>query len=543
MQIFPPDLFSRSRLAAELLGLAVQRLFPEALLIGGGVHTFGFFYDFIFRQPFMDRLVFLIEGELRAIIKEAIPLRWLSMMRENAQTLFDYHHQPLLAHRVAEEPSNVVELIQVQNFYGLCQELPFSTTEEAGFPKLLKFEALETGEREGPITRLVGTSQATAKELKVFLKHYDLLLKRKDHRKLGPQLNLFHFSEPGDSLGVFWHPKGVQLWRILLRRIEAPFSLQTLPVSTPLFEKQRGQLRASLLNSHLNLLKRLALSGADFPLRLIEEGTVYYPIAEPLREGLLSSCQQTVIQRTIGCLKEESVSELISSLHFIEEIIKIFGFEAEWAYLPVLEGEGAQELRQAIEEYPFFYPCVSTPQQKKKGTFSRLELRIQDMLGRIWLLSAIEVRGLGVDQSKDLSKKYLLISQQLLSSVERLIALLLEKEEGHFPLWLAPEQARLLVIGKASLPEGERLFQLLKERGVRITLDKRSSKLNERIFEGEREQDPLSSPLRGRGEKKRKASLSHKREKIPSAGGVDRFRSVYRESKTRRSVKRRTKIT
>ena len=117
------QLISRRQLIAQLLASVVQQLFPHVILAGGGSYSIGFYYDFIFQQPLPKNILELIEVQLQQFIREGHQLRFISMMRENAQTLFQHQHHDLLAYLINEEPANILELVQVGDFYALCPDL------------------------------------------------------------------------------------------------------------------------------------------------------------------------------------------------------------------------------------------------------------------------------------------------------------------------------------------------------------------------------------------------------------------------------------
>ncbi len=511
-------------LAAELLARTVRRLFPTVLLIEGGSNSLGFFYDFAFEQLVTEGLVDLIENQLRSSIKEGDEVHSISMMRENAQAFFLHHDQPLLAYQAAKASENILSLVQIGDFYGLCPPLAFTSTQEAGHIKLLSCQTFSRwiGDEEKRVTRFIGATQKTGKDLKHFLKSYDLFLKKKDHRLLGSRLNLFSFSELMGELGTVWHPKGMALQQVLRRWVEQLLPEKELEISTPLvvrqsflqrevntlapfvFEGENYQLSPSPLQQHLTFLNNFPLNSEDLPWKITEYAAVYQHFPEPQRWGLLGSCHYVTDQTTICCPKTLIIPELISSLHFIEQIIKIFGFEANW-YLAAArqktpkarqEQEGIEWLKQAIQAKPCIYPLVPQLQEEDGGKGPRLELRVLDVLGREWSLSALSIMQHvheaqafhypGVEGQPPL----VVFTRHLWGSLDRFIGLLVERYEGSFPLWLAPEQVRVIGIGEADQIYAKHVHRLFQQKGLRAKLDMRSAKLSARVHEAEKENVP-----------------------------------------------------
>lgn len=526
MEVITPtsELVPMRYLAAQLLAYTVYRMLPNVLLAGGGVNSLGFYYDFIFEQPLTDNMLELIEVKLRTLIKSDEEIRCISMMRENAESLFEHHHQPFLAQRASEEDSNIIDLVQIEDFYAICPAISLTSTLEAGQIKLLDVQSFIQwdGEEEVSITRVFGTTQKTSRDLKNFLKNHDQFLKKKDHRKLGPKLNLFSFSERVGSLGVFWHPKGIKLREVLQNWLDEQQPWKHYPVSTPavirkdflsldfglknsglapfIFDEDEYQLFSTPLPQHIEFLKTAHISGQDLPWRLSEYAPVYQQIPESQRWGLLSSCSYLTDLTTIVCTREQVLAELISSLLFIEQIIRIFVFEAHWVLVASRqktpkarqEQEAIRLLTQAVQLNPLFYPfSLQIEEEEEGGEGPRLELRVNDVLGREWptaLLGVVvhpsEVKELSAGQG------LVVLTRRIWGSLDRMVALLIERYEGVLPLWLAPEQVRIMAIGVGNRAYAKQIAEKMRQKGLRVGLDLRDAKLGEKVHEAERENIP-----------------------------------------------------
>lgn len=513
-----PSLAEQQFLSAEVLALTVCHLFPTAILVGGGVNSLGFYYDFIFEQSLDKSMFELIEIHMHRFAKEEHPIRFINMMRENAQTLLEHHEHFLLAEKAAVQSSNIIDLIQIGDFYDLCPSLSLTTVRDIGHIKLL--DSLEftqqVDQEKVTITRLMGRSEKSARDLKGFLKTYDSFLKKRDHRSLGPKLNFFSFST-AMGLGVIWHAKGVKLQHILLRWLKSQVAEAVDEISTPIialqsflgcdkqnlesfeFEGQDYQLRSSLLPQHLAFLRQVSLEREELPRRISEWSPFFCYVVESQRWGLLNQCNYRGIQETICCLREQVVTELISSLHFIEQIITMFGFEAQWYLIASRqktpkarqEQEVVNWLKKAVQDQSRLFPYFSEIQEEE-GKGPHLELRVRDTIGREWPIS-----GLGIVQSSEgislvdyPEEKLIIITRQVWKSIDCLIALLIERYEGILPFWLLPEQVRIIAIGEANRNYAKQVCQRLQQAGLRVKLDLRQSKLGVRVHEAEKEKVP-----------------------------------------------------
>lgn len=516
-----PDLILSRYLAAELLAYTVWRLFPSALLKGGGVNSLGFFYDFILDQALTDSLLEMIEVELRTFIKGDQEVRPLSMMRENAHSLFLHQGQPLLAQCAREESQNIVTLIQIEGFYGLCPELPFTSTQSAGHIRLLDCQdRTDEWQEKGKVhLRLIGTNQKTAQDLKHFIKAYDLFLKKRDHRILGPQLNLFSWPQETGEFGPFWHPKGHSLRQILKNWLQTQLREEnTLSTPTVLpqeflkkepllleafsFKEEAYCLSPLPLRQHLKFLEGVDWAVEELPYRIAEYASVYRTYPEFQRWGLFCACSDEIDYTTIVCSKEQLIKELISSLLFIEQIVRIFDFEACW-YLVASKQKSSQArkeqealkwLKQVVEGQAHLPYCLDL-QEEEENLGPRLELRIQDSLGREWPASTVSViqrlpkaHAWQMPEKEHLS--LVVLARQIGGSLNRFLALLVERCEGKLPFWLAPEQVRILVIGEANQAYAQEVSGHLRCKGLRVKLDRRQTKLSMRVHEAEKENVP-----------------------------------------------------
>jgi threonyl-tRNA synthetase len=493
-------------LAAQLLAYTVRQLFPTAVLVQGGLHSIGFYYDFIFEQPLNTPILELIDRALRTLIKEDQPLRFRSMMRENAQIFLDKQKEPFLAFFAGESPFNIIDLIEVNQTFLPCSELPFSSTGESGVIKLLTYQphTIAMGQEMVDVVRIVGVSQPDLKALKCFLKSYDGLLKKRDHRLLGPRQELFTFCENEGESGYIWRRRGRTLVDRLTDWLDTnkPWAEEKI-VTPPFFSSPKPlddppPCESWLLQGHLSLFEQLTLEEKALPYRLNEQGFIFQSCPESLEWGLLGSHVNWVDQTTIFSLLNQVVPELISSLQFIEQMFRIFCFEGCWhlvssrkkASRAGREIEGLELLKSGIAEATLHFPLSSEIEEEEGCNGSCLELRVKDEIGRSWTLSKIEIirhdsQTQKVVDSQGKKQRGVFLSRQVLS-FSRLIALLIEKNCGALPLWLADEHVRVIAIGKANHRYAESIQKRLQSSGFRSICDASEAPLAVKIHEAER---------------------------------------------------------
>lgn len=492
-----PTLIPLRCFAAEMLAYTVVKLFPNVLLIKGEETDIGFYYDFIFEQPVDTHLLELIEVQMRGAVKERKEIRMLNMMRENAANFFSHHDQPFLAERALDEEFNIISIIQIDAFHDICTPLEIEVINDLACFKLLSVKPqtkiLESGE-EIEVTRITGTAFDNPQNLKQFLKAYEKG-KKGNHLTFGLDLELFEFVDQMGKISPVWYPRGEQLrlhwinrWKqeCLQRNIEI---ISTPQVTLDAFLKDSESLlppfewqnqEYSLANSHLNHHLYLAQKMKKRPLRLGELTTVYSEVSEAQWSGLFRSCSYLTELVTVFCSDEEVPQELIYSLQFIKQNVTIFGSEVYWiltrdAVKKSTQSKALQWLEQALQQCEIAYTI-------EEGLAVGVEVKLADPLGRGWKGGSIEIRP---------SQQGVTLIQSLLGSVDCLVALLVEKYKGEFPLWLAPEQVRVLVMGEANRSYAEDVYRQCKLQGFRVQLEGSSEEsLGARIYEAEKEKIP-----------------------------------------------------
>lgn len=481
------------RSIAALLGCIIAQNFPDATLVGGGLTDIGFYYDAIFSQPLHGELLPTMEAWVKTLAKSSPELRSLSMMRENGAQLLLHHHHPMLAAAAAASDSNIISLIQIGSHYDLCPEPHLLEPSDMRCLKLLNVEVIE---RELPsqecieVTRISGTAFSNPQQLKRFSKAFELW-KRCDHCTLGPQLNLFSFIKLEGEIRTLWHPKGERLRQQLLALwMQENRRLGAVAVSTPTL-LQKGSY-SSLMTQHLQLYKACSMNAHE--ARFSESMEVVAAEKSQEEAGLLRNRFYTMDWVTTFCRAEQLQPELISFLQFVEKTATLLNFRGHWQLI------GSDPLLlQALKHCQLAY---SAEVEAPKGIKPYLQRWNIDALGREWPGAAAALY--------KLAGGLFAVGRTLYGSLDRTVALLVESTEGSLPLWIAPEQVRIISMGTSSRAYGENVARACEEQGLRVTLDSREEKLAVRVHSAESEKIPCIITVGEREEKQQLVSVRHR---------------------------------
>jgi threonyl-tRNA synthetase len=458
------------------------------------------------------------------------------MMRENAAAFFDHHQQPYLAARAAEAANNIIPVIKIDEFYDYFDAENFSLTEQdhvrdVGVVKLLSISRLELfiapmGKMQ--VVRIEGTAAKDRQVLKKFLKSWEAS-KATRHLVLGPEMGLFDYEE--ESRQCRWLPKGnllreslISLWKEALE--EGGFSTVFTPsmISQEELEKLYPKKNQEALHaypfiesqgrmfalyperrfSHARLYQSEPRSFEMLPIRYVEMAERFQESGSDYSLGLYNIPLYTADQFQIFSLKEEIQKELISSLLFFNKTIKILGFEYHWNFAAsrVARSFGtqaqwkrsAQWLREALEACDFsFFEGESSLNE----IGPRVEVNFIDRLGQSWkgpwigfdwqCPEQLALRCRGKGGKDDIP---VMITGSFFGSIERTIALLLEYHQGQLPLWLAPEQVRILPIGERNFAHAKWTEEQIKRVGFRVGVDLKNETLGCKIHAAEKARIP-----------------------------------------------------
>ncbi len=523
----PDALFVLRHSAAHLLAEAVRRLYPGVKIAIGPPIENGFYYDFEFPEPIREEDLEPIEAEIERELAEGRAWERAELSRDEARARFEAEGEPYKVELVDTAEGDITLYTQ-GDFTDLCRG---PHLQDSGPIKAVKLTSLAGAywrgdERNTQLTRIYGTAFYSQADLDAHLERLEEARKR-DHRKLGPQLDLFHLSDesPGSP---FWHPKGMVLWNALedLRRRENA-TRGYLEVKTPLIYEQAvwetsghwekfrenmflipdGErtygLKPMNCPGHMLLFGSRLRSYRDLPIRYAESSTLHRNELAGALHGLLRVRHVTQDDAHIFCREDQLQDEIDACMEFASFLYGLFGIAptAELSTRPDNKLGEDQEwdftegvLRTALERNGIEY-VVS----EGEGAFygPKIDLFMKDVLGRNWQMGTIQLdaqmpRRFGLTYMGADNREHtpVVVHRALLGSLERFLGILIEHYGGAFPLWLAPVQVLLLPVGEDHRGPAGALAGRLREAGFRADVDERDETLGRRIRDAELEKVP-----------------------------------------------------
>jgi len=495
--------------AAHILAHAVTRLFPGVKLAIGPAIADGFYYDFRFPEPISHEDLSRIEEEMRKIVEEDLPLERIWLPRAEAERILREHGEIYKLELLSEIPGEEISFYRQGEFLDLCRGPHLPSTGLVKHFKLLDLAgAYWRGDpNRDMLTRIYGTAFATGEELAEFLRWREEA-RRRDHRVLGPQLDLFSIQNDMVGAGlVLWHPKGARVRRLIedfwvAEHYKAGYQLVYTPhigrarlwqisghldfyresMYAPMdIEGQEFFLKPMNCPFHIAIYKSRTRSYRELPIRYCELGTVYRFERSGVLHGLLRVRGFTQDDAHIICRPDQVEEEIREVLRFAMYMLRSFGFQEFSAYLstrpekfvgnPEDWEKATEALRLAVEAEGVEYEV-----KHGEGAFygPKIDIEVQDSLKRPWQLTTIQfdfnlperfdMTFIGPDGRK--VRPYM-IHRALLGSLERFFGILIEHYGGAFPVWLAPVQAVVLPVTEAEIPYAEEVAAKLVAEGIR----------------------------------------------------------------------------
>ena len=509
--------------AAHVMADAVKRLFPEAkVTIGPHIET-GFYYDFDVPRPFQEEDLPRIEAEMARIVAADHRFERVEVTRDEARALFAKLGETYKVSILDAIPEgSVITLYRSGDFVDLCRGPHVESTGRIKAFKLLSIAgAYWRGDERNPmLQRIYGTAFFAAKDLADHLARLEEARKR-DHRKLGKELDLFSIDETIGGGLVLWHPKGArvrylaeELWR--QEHFAHGYELVGSPhVAREALWKTSGHLSFYKENMfagmdvegqqylvkpmncpfHVTIYRHGLRSYRELPLRYAELGTVYRYERSGVLHGLLRVRGFTQDDAHIFMSKDQLPGELDRTLRFCLYILRTFGFTDFKLYLATRPAKYVGEIAQWDEAERALFDALKTSGIEYEvdhggGAFygPKIDLRLRDAIGREWQCSTIQVdfqlperfdlNYVGQDGAKH---RVVMIHRALFGSIERFFAVLVEHYAGAFPLWLAPVQARVLTVSEKQEAWARTVEQSLRAAGVRVESDLSPDKLGAKI--------------------------------------------------------------
>ncbi len=519
--------------AEHVMADAVKRLFPAVQIdVGRKDHSEKYQYDFLVERPFTPEDLERIEDEMRRILAEDSPFEREVVTRAEAEQRFRAIGEELKVARLGDIPEgDAITLFRHGGFVDLCRGPHVQHAGQIGAVKLLEVAgAYWRGDERNPmLQRIYGTAFAKKQQLTEYLERIEEA-KRRDHRRLGAQLDLFHV-DPVAPGSPFYHAKGVALYNELIDFVRSLYPKYGFEeVITPQivraelyqtsghyelfrddmfrFEGDEGEeLFVKPMNcpGHCLLYNSKKRSYRDLPLRFAEFSRLHRNERSGTLHGLTRVRSLAQDDAHIYCEPEQVEAEIQRFFEMMREIYGALGLDQVEVYVSTRPEEfigdprdwerAEQALVRAVEDAG--YACGIKPGEAAFYA-PKVECDFRDVLGRSWTLGTVQIdmaqpgrfalRYIGRDGAEH---QPAMLHRAILGSLERFIAIYLEHTGGDFPLWLAPVQVVVLPITERHGDYGRKVYESLRERGVRAALDERNEKLGFKIREAETQKIPV----------------------------------------------------
>ena len=507
--------------AAHIMAQAVQRLFPNTKVTIGPVIENGFFYDFDPEKPFTEEDLEKIEKEMEKIVKENYPFVRSEMTAEEAKKYFAEKGETYKVEIIEDLGAEKVSIYQQGEFVDLCRGTHIPST---GFLKAFKLMSTAGAYWRGNsnnkmLQRIYGVAFGSKKELDEYLTMLAEAEKR-DHRKLGKQLDLFFLDEHGPGF-PFFMPKGVELfnklqevWRVEHKKknykeIKTPIMLdkELWEISGHWFN-YRENMYTSEIDEKEYAIKPMNCPGSiiayknnlhsykDLPLKYGEMGLVHRHEFSGALHGLMRVRAFTQDDAHVFCTEEQIEEQIIEIIDLYDKFYTLFGFEynIELSTKPekAIGSDEIWAMAEAKLESALQHKGIAYKLNPGDGAFygPKIDFKMKDSIGRIWQCGTIqldfnlptrfEMSYIGSDGEKH---EPVMIHRAMYGSLERFIGILIEHYAGAFPVWLAPVQVKVLTISQEQVSYAEEVVAKLQEAGIRVELDIREEKIGYKIRE------------------------------------------------------------
>ena len=518
--------------SSHIMAQAVKRLFPDVKVAIGPSIDQGFYYDFDKEIPFTEDDLRLIEEEMQRIVDENFFFERKVLSREEALELFNSLGEKYKIELINDMPEDeTISIYVLGDFVDLCRGPHIRSTDKVKAFKLLKFSGAywRGDEKKKMLQRIYGISFPTQKELDAHLEKLEEAEKR-DHRKIGKELDLFGFYEEVGAGLVHWHPKGgimrdviEDFWK--KEHYRAGYQIIYTPhIGKSILWEKSGHLdfyKDSMYSPmqideidyyikpmncpfHIMVYKSKLRSYRELPVKYAELGTVYRYERSGALHGLMRVRGFTQDDAHIMCTPDQLVGEVVKLLDFSLFFLKSFGFERYDIFLSTqpdnyvgedIDWERATEsLKEALEISGLEYKV-----DHGEGVFygPKIDIKIKDALDRSWQCTTIQFdfnlperfNMTYIGEDNEAHRPYM-IHRALLGSLERFFGVLIEHYAGNFPVWLAPVQVQVIPISEHQIDYAKGILQALRDANIRSDIDVQNEKVGYKIREAEKQKIP-----------------------------------------------------
>ena len=568
--------------SAHLLAAAVLELFPETKLGHGPPTESGFFYDFYRPTPFSPEDLEKIEKKMQELVQQNIPYAREFLPRDQGLAEFKKEGDFMKCHFIEQftKPDEKISIYRTGKFTDFCRGPHIPSTGKIKAFKLLNIAgAYWLGDEKNPqLQRIYGTAFFSKKDLDDYL-HKIEESKKRDHRVLGQQLDLFSIQELAGPGLIFWHPKGgiirkeMEDW-MRSEYLKRGYSLVYTPhvarrqlwqtsghegyYSQNMFdvmELDDAEYRMKPMNCpfHILIYKDSLKSYRDLPVRLGELGTVYRYERSGVMHGLLRVRGFTQDDAHIFCTPQQIEDEIVGCMDFALEVLKDFGFDQYQTELSTWDPKDHKNFLGTEEQWNLGNRSLENALKRRNIEYKvmpgeaafygpKIDVKLVDAIGRPWQLSTIQfdfnlpqrfsLEYVAEDGSR---KQPLMVHRALYGSVERFFGVLIEHYAGAFPVWLSPVQAVMIPISERHAEYAQKVADQLKAAGVRVHVDARNEKMNAKIREHAMQKVPFLVVM---GDKEAEAGRvnvrtrgKEKTEDMPVTDFVEKIKALIAEKK------------
>ncbi len=542
--------------ASHLMAQAVKQLFPEAKVAIGPAVDDGFYYDFDIDHPFTPEDLEKIERKMAELVKADTPFVRHEVTKDDAIRFFSERGEQYKVEILRDLPDGErISQYQQGDFVDLCRGPHVPSTGKIKAFKLLTIAGAywRGDERNKMLHRIYGTSFPSQKELTAHLEKIEEA-KRRDHRKLGKELDLFSIHQEAGAGLIYWHPKGAVLRRVIEdfwkdTHVERGYDLVTIPhiahsslwrtsghydfyrenMYTLSIDEEEYVLKPMNCPGHILIYKNKVHSYRDLPVRYAELGTVYRYERSGTLHGMLRVRGFTQDDAHIFCTPEQLVKEVVGVLDLTEYMLKTFGFEHYSVELSVRDPNNKQKYAGTDEQWQRAEEALIEALRVKGLPYKRMEgeavfygpkidTKLIDALGRGWqgpttqfdfnLPSRFDVAYVGEDGKKHHAY---MVHRTVLGSMERFVGALIEHYAGVFPTWLSPVQVKILPIGDRHIDYARQVESALRKQKFRPEVDARDEKISQKIRVAQVEQIPYMLIIGDKEVAEQTVSLRHRR--------------------------------
>ncbi len=565
----PEALYVFRHSAAHLLAAAVTELFPSVKLGIGPPVDNGFFYEFLRAEPFTPEDLAKIEAKMRELAAQDLPNERKLLPKPEAIELYKKSQQNFKCELVEEKAIEpMVSFYTTGKFIDFCRGPHIPSTKRIQAFKLMNVAGAYWKGQEGnpQLQRIYAACFFTKKELDEYLHRLEEA-KRRDHRKLGAELDLFSIQDQAGPGLIFWHAKGglirkiIEDWlrdELLARGYDLVFTPHIMlrdlwstsghtnfyrdsmfgPIEV---EKADYQLKPMNCPGHILIYKSKMRSYRDLPVRLAELGTVYRYERSGVLHGLLRVRGFTQDDAHIFCMPSQIEKEVEDCVDFAFAVMKKFGFDSYAVELSDWDPMHPDNYAGKPEDWHRATNALKTTLDRLKIPFKRIEgeaafygpkidIKLIDAIGRPWQLTTVqfdfnlparfELEFVGEDGGRH---QPLMVHRALLGSVERFFGMLIEHYAGAFPVWLAPVQVSVLPLSEKIADYAKLVTEKLKAAGFRVHLDERNEKLQAKIRDAQMEKIPYMLVLGAKEAEAGTASVRHRTKGDQGAIPLDQF--------------------